>query len=148
MTDHEPNGRAPHRLDVGLLWLVLVVGMILHFNYGVSGLRYGIPVERPDAAGFVPWSNFSIKAVLYVLPLLLAVSCTRHIGSLGRTAHLGLAALFGLANAMHLVTTTASADDTLSYAQVVLLAAVMFSNVQLIRVVYSWRAHGRAFSQR
>lgn len=131
--------RVPNRSDVGLLWIVLVVGMVLHFNYGVSGLRYGVSIEQPGATGVVPWSNFGIKAVFYVLPLLLAVSCTMPSESRMRTAHFALSILFGIANAMHLATTTMMADDTLAYAQVVLLAAVLVANVQLIRVVFRWR---------
>lgn len=134
MTTRETSGH-----EVGLLWLALVVGMVLHFNYGVSGLRYGIPIEQDGATGVVPWSNFTIKTVFYVVPLLLAVGATGGPGRGYRTLNLGLTGLFALANVMHLVTTTMMADDVLAYAQVVLLTAVVVVNVQLIRLSNRWR---------
>lgn len=130
----------PSRTDVAIVWLVLVLGMVLHFNYGVSGLRYGVPIEQPGATGAVPWSNFWIKSVFYVVPMLMAVACTLRPGQLGRTVHAGVAVLFSVANAMHLATTLMAADDVLPYAQVVLLSAVVVANVQLIRLTFRWRS--------
>lgn len=139
MTTIEPSRPGPERTDVALVWLVLVLGMILHFNYGVSGLRYGVPIQQPGATGAVPWSNFGIKSVFYVVPLLMAVACTLRPGRAGRTFHAVLSVLFALANAMHFTTTLLSAADVLAYAQVVLLAAVLLANVQLIRLTFRWR---------
>ncbi|MEM7151369.1 MAG: hypothetical protein AAF799_00935 [Myxococcota bacterium] len=127
-----------HGYDVALLWLVLVVGMVLHFNYGVSGLRYGVPLEQPGATGQVPWSNFVIKTVFYVVPLLMAVACTSDLDRKGRMAIFGMSLLFAVANAMHLVTTAMAADDVLGYAQIVLLGAVLLANGQLIRRSRRW----------
>ena len=134
MEDNKTHGH-----EVGLLWLVLVVGMVLHFNYGVSGIRYGIPFEQPDADGVVPWANFGIKTIFYVLPLMLAVGTTGSPGKTYRTINFGPTFLFALANAMHLVTTTIAAGDVLGYAQVVLLSGVMLANIQLIRLSSRWR---------
>ncbi|MEM6294480.1 MAG: hypothetical protein AAGA54_24620 [Myxococcota bacterium] len=125
--------------EVGLLWLVLVVGMVLHFNYGVSGLRYGVSMEIDGADGTVPWSNFGIKTVFYVVPLLLAVGSTGGPGRGYRLANFGLTLLFALANVMHLVTTAVTATDVLGYAQTVLLTGVLLANVQLIRLSHRWR---------
>lgn len=134
MTTREANGH-----DVGVLWLALVVGMVLHFNYGVSGIRYGISFEQEGATGVVPWSNFMSKAVFYVVPLLLAAGAVGGPGRAYRNVNVGLACLFTLANGMHLVTTASAADDVLSYAQVVLLAGVLVVSLQLIRISLRWR---------
>ncbi len=132
------NERSTHAAPVGLLWLALVLGMILHFNYDVSGLRYGVPFEAADAKGSVPWSNFVVKCVFYVVPFLLAVATTGAPGRAYRIVNLVLAGLFTLANISHLITTARRADDTIDYAQIVLLTAVLIASVQLIRVSRSW----------
>lgn len=126
-------------LEVGFLWLCLVMGMVLHFNYEVSGIRYGVDFVRPGADGVVPLSNFAIKAVFYVLPLLLAVGATGSPGRPYRAVNLVLSSLFAFANAMHLIMTARGASDVLDYAQVLLLTAVLLANVQLIRLSSRWR---------
>ena len=132
------QSRATAGLEVGLLWLVLVVGMVLHFNYGVSGLRYGVPFESPTADGTVPWANFGIKTIFYVMPLMLAVGTTGSASSTYRHVNRALAVVFAVANTAHLVGTMSSAADPLGYAQVVLLAGVLLANVQLIRLSSRW----------
>lgn len=136
------NERTTNDYEVGLLWLVLVVGMVLHFNYGVSGLRYGVALEQRGATGVVPWSNFTIKAVFYVVPLMIAVACTGGVSRWARAVIFGLSILFGLANAAHLVTTALAAHDVLGYAQTLLLTGVLVANAQLTRLCNRWR-HAR-----
>jgi hypothetical protein len=125
-------------LTIALLWLALVVGMSLHFTYDLSGLRYGVNIELPNATGTVPWSNFVIKALFYVVPFVLAVSATTFGGAVYRLVNLGLCVLFLLANAFHLVGTAMRAHDVTGYAQILLLGAVLLANAQLGRVAYRW----------
>lgn len=131
-------------LAIAILWLALVVGMILHFTYDLSGLRYGVNIQLPNATGVVPWSNFVIKALFYVLPFLLAVSATTFGGAAFRVVNFGFSVLFVLANGFHLVGTAMRADDVTGYAQILLLCAVLIANAQLGRVSYRWwRSGGR-----
>jgi hypothetical protein len=125
-------------LAIAVLWLTLVVGMVLHFNYDVSALRYGVSIELPNANGAVPWSNFVIKGLFYVVPLLLAVIATSLPGRGYRPVHFVLTVLFLLANVSHLWTTARGADDVIEYAQVLLLLAVLLANAQLCRLSYRW----------
>lgn len=125
-------------LSIALLWLALVVGMVLHFTYDLSGLRYGVNIELPNATGTVPWSNFVIKALFYVLPFLLAVGATTFAGATYRLVNLVLSALFSLANAFHLFGTAMRAHDVTDYAQILLLLAVLVANAQLARLSYRW----------
>jgi hypothetical protein len=118
-------------LTVAILWLALVVGMILHFTYELSGLRYGVNLALPNATGSVPWSNFVIKALFYVVPFLLAVAATAFSGRTYRACNFGLSLLFLLANAWHLIATAMRAKDVTSYAQILLLIAVLIASVQL-----------------
>ena len=130
-------------LSVALLWLALVVGMTLHFTYDLSGLRYGVSIELPNANGTVPWSNFVIKGLFYVLPLLLSVAATTMPGSAFRLPNFGLSLLFLIANVFHVVGTAMRANDVIGYAQVLLLTAVLFANAQLCRVAYIWWRPGK-----
>lgn len=129
-------------LATAVLWLALVVGMTLHFTYDLSGLRYGVNIQLPSATGTVPWSNFVIKALFYVLPFLLAVSAMTFAGAAFRVVNFGFSVLFGFANAFHLVGTAMRADDVTGYAQILLLCAVLLANAQLGRVSYRWWKRG------
>lgn len=62
----------PVRLVV--LWVLLIIGMILHFNYHVSEIFYGIDVVRPGANGTMPISALVIKTIYYHLPMLYVVA--------------------------------------------------------------------------
>lgn len=125
-------------LAIALLWMGLVVGMVLHFNYDVSGLRYGVDIRLPDTTGVVPWSNFVVKALFYVVPFILAVVAAGGAGRGHRAVNLGFSGLFVLAHASHFVTTAMGATEVIGYAQALLLAAVLLANVQLIRLSLRW----------
>lgn len=121
-------------LAIAVLWLALVVGMVLHFTYELSSLRYGVNIALPNADGKVPWSNFVIKALFYVVPFLLSVAATSFSGRAYRASNFSLSLLFLLANGFHLIATSMRAKDVTGYAQVLLLAAVLIANVQLSRI--------------
>jgi hypothetical protein len=124
------------RLAIAVLWLALVVGMIFHVTDDLSGLRYGVQIALPNADGRVPWSNFVIKALFYVVPFVLAVAATSLSGKVYRTGNFWLTLLFLLANAWHLIATAMRAKDVTGYAQILLLIAVLLTNVLLSRISY------------
>jgi hypothetical protein len=47
-----------------------VIAMILHFNYHVAEIFYGIDVVRPDAKGEVPIGLAIIRNLFYHLPMV------------------------------------------------------------------------------
>jgi len=61
-------------LKLIILWILIIIGMILHFNYHVSEIFYGINVARPGANGIVPAGAHMIKNIFYHIPLLLVIS--------------------------------------------------------------------------
>lgn len=65
---------SPYKIKVIVLWLMLLIGMILHFNYHVSGIFYGIDVKRPNATGTVPAMAQLLKTVFYHLPMTFIVA--------------------------------------------------------------------------
>lgn len=60
-------------LRVLVLWIILLVAMILHFNYHVSKIFYGINVVRPGMNGEIPVMAQVMKTVYYHLPMLFIV---------------------------------------------------------------------------
>lgn len=60
-----------NRVQVAVsLWILLIIAMILHFNYHVSGIFYGIDVKNKDANGTEPNSLHIIRLIYYHLPIL------------------------------------------------------------------------------
>ncbi len=59
-----------HKTRLVILWALTVIGMILHFNYEVSGIFYGINLTRPNATGQEPASLFIIRTLFYHLPFM------------------------------------------------------------------------------
>lgn len=53
-----------------ILWLLTLIGMVLHFNYHIGEIFYGIDVVRPDADGKVPLGVFIIRTLFYHLPMV------------------------------------------------------------------------------
>lgn len=58
----------PLKTKLILLWALTLTGMILHFNYEVSGIFYGINLTRPNATGHEPPSLLIIRTLFYHLP--------------------------------------------------------------------------------
>ncbi len=52
------------------LWIIIIIGMILHFNYHIGELFYGIDIVIPETTGEVPISTFVIRTLFYHLPIL------------------------------------------------------------------------------
>eukprot|EP01034_Spumella_vulgaris_P016599 gene16599-21191_t len=58
---------------ISLLWMMLVICMILHFDYHVSGIFYGIDVKKTDATGQYPPTLILIRGLFQILPLIFAL---------------------------------------------------------------------------
>ncbi len=52
------------------LWGLTVIGMILHFNYHISGIFYGIDIVKPGSNGVEPVSLIVIRTLFYHLPIV------------------------------------------------------------------------------
>ena len=61
-------------LRVLVLWLILILCMVLHFNYHVSKIFYGINVVRPGTNGTIPFMAQVLKSVYYHIPMIFVVS--------------------------------------------------------------------------
>ena len=52
------------------LWILTIIGMILHFNYHIGEIFYGVDVVKPGYDGKVPNSIFVIRNLFYHLPIV------------------------------------------------------------------------------
>lgn len=53
-----------------VLWIIVLIGMILHFNYHVSKIFYGIDVTRPGSDGTISPMVHVVRAAFYHLPMI------------------------------------------------------------------------------
>ncbi|MEL6638764.1 MAG: hypothetical protein AAFW73_17855 [Bacteroidota bacterium] len=90
-------------LRLVLLWLILIVCMILHFNYNVGKIFYGIEVARANAEGVVPFGTHLIRNIFYHLPLLwILILLFYHRASI-RMGLFFISVIYTLSHAAHLV---------------------------------------------
>lgn len=139
---HQPMTDSPAR--IAYLWLVLVVGMSLHASYDLSAIRYGVDVTIQGAQGAVPWSNFWLKSIFYVVPMLFGSACVVFDGKAFRWLDFAGATLFLLSNLSHVASQGFHLSPPLEAAQTVLLVAMVLVNVPL--VTFSYR-HARGACQ-
>ncbi len=124
------------RLRAIILWNMLVVCMILHFNYHVSGVFYGIDVVRPDADGTFPPTLIVIRALFQLLPLLYAAALLLWDGVLVARVNAVLSGLYLLANAGHLA--GEFARPPVDPSQVALLSVTLLLSIALLMVSVRW----------
>lgn len=58
------------QFQVVVLWVIVLIGMILHFNYHVSKIFYGIDVARPGSDRTISPMVHVVRAAFYHLPMI------------------------------------------------------------------------------
>ncbi len=59
-----------NRNKIITLWTLTIIGMVLHFNYHIGGIFYGIDVVKPGYNGQEPIGVFIIRNAFYHLPMI------------------------------------------------------------------------------
>ncbi|MBB6003785.1 hypothetical protein [Arcicella rosea] len=118
------------------LWILFVVCMILHFNYHVGELFYGVDIKRPNANGVVPTSAAIIRFVFEILPMMLVIFILFIEKPIIRQINFYLSILFSLANLAHLVEEFMS--PKLDLSQLNLLSFVFISSLLLNLASWRW----------
>ena len=85
-----------------LYWLILVVIMILHFNYHVGELFYGIEITREGANGHIPIGTHIIRNIFYHLPLVWVIFLIFTDAKLIRAGLFFISIIYALAHGLHL----------------------------------------------
>ena len=86
-----------------LLWLILVIAMILHFNYHIGEIFYGIDIVRPEANGAIPIGTHLIRNIFYHLPFLWILILLYFNSKIVRLGLFIISIIYTLSHAMHLV---------------------------------------------
>ena len=128
-----------HRVQLSLLWLVMVVGMMLHFDYHVSGIFYGIELKRPNATGEFPPTIWLIRFVFQLAPMMAVTFLLFFEAQWFRVAHFGVSILYTLAHASHLIREFEKPD----MSQLNLLSLVLVVSLLLNIVSLRWLKEGR-----
>lgn len=123
-----------------ILWMLALIGMILHFNYEVSGIFYGVDLTRPNATGKEPGSLVIIRTLFYHLPiiwiLIIAYTNRRMID----LVLFVISVLYMLAHGFHFIGELFK--DEKNYSQVSLLLIVfvvaIFLAVEHFKLFKSW----------
>ena len=116
------------------LWILIIIGMILHFNYHVSEIFYGINVAKPDANGIIPAAAHVIKNIFYHIPLLIVISLLYFNSKWYKLGLFVLSIIFTLAHAQHLF--GEFKQETYDLSQIPLLVIVLLTSVLINKT--SW----------
>ena len=93
-----------------IYWLMLVIIMMLHFNYHVGEIFYGIDVAREDANGMVPIGTHMIRNIFYPLPIIWVVILLVSNAKLVKLGLFIISIVYLLSHLMHLIKDLARPD--------------------------------------
>ena len=125
------------------LWTMLILGMILHFNYHIGGIFYGIDVVKHGYNGKEPNSIFVIRNLFYHLPVVWILVILYANKRWTSFCLFIISVLYLLAHAGHLFGELR--NDTPNPSQVSLLILLFIVAVLLVREHFmGWKKHPRS----
>ena len=116
------------------LWLLLIIGMILHFNYHVGKIFYGIDVVRPGADGTISTMSYILKNVFYHLPMIYILLLLYLEMKWFKLLMFIMSIIYSFYHLYHLIKDIRAGD--INWAQFPLLTIVFIISIAL--VVSSW----------
>lgn len=124
-----------NQIRIVLLWCLLILCMILHFDYHVSELFYGVDITKPDATGTVPASVVYIRSAFHFLPLLYIAVLLWFATSTVRIIHLVLSGLYTLAHLFHFAGEVSRGNNP---SQIILLGITLLLSSLLVVAAFHW----------
>lgn len=118
------------------MWLLLLIGMILHFNYHVSKIFYGIEVVRPGASGVIPVMAHVMKSVFYHFPMIFIVALLYLRQNWFRLAMILISLVYSASHIMHVL--DEFKKPHLDWAQIPLLSLVLIINLFLNKAAWDY----------
>ncbi|MGD1947843.1 MAG: hypothetical protein ACFB0A_16665 [Croceivirga sp.] len=113
------------RTRLVILWLLTLIGMVLHFNYHVGELFYGIDIERPDANGEVPIGVFVIRSIYYHLPMIWMLFIMYGTRSWIRISLFLVAIGYSLSHFAHVIGESLNPERSLSQISLLILVFLL-----------------------
>ncbi len=111
------------------LWLLCTIGMILHFNYHIGELFYGIDITKPNANGEVPISVFIIRTIFYHLPFIWILLIMYYDSKFFKITFFIISSLYTLAHLGHFIGEIRNVSPNIS--QISLLFIVLVTSLLL-----------------
>ena len=90
-------------LKIIILWSLLIIAMILHFNYHVGAIFYGIDIVKDDVNGTIPIGVHVIRNIFYHLPILWILMLMYFNSKLIRLVLFLISLIYTGAHLMHLL---------------------------------------------
>lgn len=119
-----------------VLWMLILIGYILHSQFYLSGLFYGVDIKLKEATGKEPLSSHIMHVIFDILPMMIIVFSMYFTCRLYRIILLILTALFLIANGAHFIETIKEDADNIS--QATLTGYILVLNILLVREVFKW----------
>ena len=117
-----------------IYWLLLVIIMMLHFNYHVGEIFYGIDVVRENADGIVPVGTHVIRNIFYHLPVVWIIVLLSYQSNLVRVGLFIISVVYWMSHLMHLVKDLANPG----FSQTPLLLLALFISTLLTLEHYKY----------
>lgn len=118
-----------HQFRVIVLWVICLIGMMLHFNYHVSKIFYGIDVVRPGATGEISAMAHVMKSVYYHLPMIFIVAQLYFSAAWFRMSMFSISLIYSVSHVLHVV--DEFSKPVLDWSQIPLLSLVLIFSVLL-----------------
>ena len=110
--------------------------MILHFNYHVSEIFYGIDVVKPDENGEIPIGLFVIRSVFYHIPFVWILCIMYGKSKIIRTGLFFISILYSMAHLAHLLGEWMNEKADIS--QIALLFTVLVTSIVLVKEHFNY----------
>ena len=123
-------------LRILVLWTISVIGMILHFNYHVSKIFYGIDVVRPGADGTISAMAHLMKNVYYHFPMVFIVLLVFFHQKWFRLVMFVITLAYTFSHVLHVV--DEFSKPKLDWAQIPLLSLLLIFSVALNFVSWNY----------
>ncbi len=114
---------------IAFLWLLIVIGFILHGYYHLAELFFGIDIKLHDAKGEVPIGTHLFRIVLEIFTLIFVLLSVYISKKIFYRISFAWAIVLGILNLAHLGGTIANEIGEIS--QVALLAFILATNILL-----------------
>ena len=111
-----------------IYWIILVVIMMLHFNYHVGEIFYGINIVRDSADGVVPLGTHIIRNIFYHLPILWVIVLILFDKKIVKVGLFFISIVYLISHLMHLVKDLSKPDlSQTPLLFIALLVAILLS---------------------
>ena len=111
-----------------IYWVILVVIMMLHFNYHVGEIFYGINIVRDNADGVVPIGTHIIRNIFYHLPIIWSIILILSDKKIVKSGLFFISIVYLISHLMHLVKDLSKPDlSQTPLLFIALLVAILLS---------------------